>query len=244
MAARSVGRNVAKWRSAASRTRARSPNSSAHRRTGKPQNVQAQGKRSRYWEKFRRRKYRRSSHSTLARLRGQSSGLFDFELGDHLRLAFVEDLKVLLVKIPDGVSLGVANHGAYHDQLYVHLERSGFVVRSELLRILLTFGLRGRTGGGSGLRTILGQCNRRGKRKNQTAHARQQGNKFRTKKRLFIARLMIVRLASGELLIKTPAIAGGRQGVPRSRRTPLVEIPFGPRMLPNSVHLSRPPCEG
>src|SRR5271169_3032096 len=48
-----------------------------------------------------------------------------------------------------------------------------------------------------------------------------------------------VRLASGELLINTPAIAGGRQGVPHNRRTPLVGIPVGPRMLPNSVHPSR-----
>src|SRR5258706_263388 len=48
----------------------------------------------------------------LACLRGQSSGLFDLELGDDLRLAFVENLTILFMKIPDGMPLRVANYRA------------------------------------------------------------------------------------------------------------------------------------
>src|ERR1700690_3461345 len=101
----------------------------------------------------------------LARLRRQGSRLFDFELGDHLRLAFVEDLEILLAKIPDGVSLGVANHCAHHHQLYIHFERGRFVVRSEFLRVLLTLGLlsgaSGSASGGSRLGTTLAEDDRR-----------------------------------------------------------------------------------
>ena len=91
----------------------------------------------------------------LPRLCCQGSRLFDFELGDHLRLAFVEDLKIVLAKISDSVALGVADHGAHHHQLYIHFECGGFVVRSEFGRVLLSFGLRGRVGSGSLLNTDL-----------------------------------------------------------------------------------------
>ena len=37
-------------------------------------------------------------------------GLLNFELADHLRLAFVEDLKIFLTKISHGASLGIANY--------------------------------------------------------------------------------------------------------------------------------------
>jgi hypothetical protein len=48
----------------------------------------------------------------LAGLRRETAGLFDIELGDDLRLSFVEDLKIFFAKIADGMSLGVANYGA------------------------------------------------------------------------------------------------------------------------------------
>src|SRR5580700_9274063 len=56
------------------------------------------------------------------------SRLLYVELSNDLRLALVEDLKVLLVKITDCMSLGVADYRAHHHQLYIHLEGSGFVV--------------------------------------------------------------------------------------------------------------------
>jgi hypothetical protein len=49
-------------------------------------------------------------------------------------------------------------------------------------------------------------------------HATKQGNKLRTERRPFTARLVIVRLASGELLINTPTIAG-------EGRASLVDVP-------------------
>src|SRR5260370_19280182 len=82
----------------------------------------------------------------LARLRSHGSGLFDFELGDQLRFAFVENLKVLFMKIADGMSRGVADHGAHHHQLHVHFECGGFIVRSEFHGVLLAFRLRNGAG--------------------------------------------------------------------------------------------------
>src|ERR1700683_5730002 len=108
------------------------------------------------------RNFARVFNRLLASLRCQTSGLFDFELGDHLRLAFVEDLKIVLAKIPDGVALGVADDGAHHYQLYVHFECGGFVVRSEFGRVLFGLGRRSGVGGRSLVRTILGECMRWG----------------------------------------------------------------------------------
>jgi hypothetical protein len=79
----------------------------------------------------------------LARLRGDGSGLFHFELGDDLRLAFVEDLKVLLVKIPYGVPLRVADNGAHNHQSYVHLECGGLIVSGDFRGVLFDFRLWG-----------------------------------------------------------------------------------------------------
>lgn len=60
-----------------------------------------------------------NSAGTLCRIQPRSCGEIsrplDFKLRDNLRLASVEDLKVLLMKIADTVSLSVADHGAYHD---------------------------------------------------------------------------------------------------------------------------------
>jgi hypothetical protein len=91
----------------------------------------------------------------LASLCGEGSGLFDVELGDDLRLAFVENLKVFFMKIAYGVSLRVPHYGAHHHQLYIHLECGGFVVRSELGRVLSDFRLRRRARSRSLLRTVL-----------------------------------------------------------------------------------------
>src|SRR6202043_171088 len=77
-------------------------------------------------------------------LRSHTSWLLDFEVGNHLRLPFVENLKIFLVKISDSVSLAVADDCAHQHQLYVDLEGGGFVVRSEFCRILLNLRLRGR----------------------------------------------------------------------------------------------------
>jgi hypothetical protein len=85
----------------------------------------------------------------LPRLCRQSSWLFDFELSDDLRLALVEDLKIILAKISDGATLRVADHCAHHDQLYVYLECSRLVVRSEFGRVLLSLGLSTGVGRGS-----------------------------------------------------------------------------------------------
>jgi len=75
-----------------------------------------------------------------------------------LRLAFVENLKVLFMKIPDGVPLGVPNHGAHDHQLNVHLECRGFVVRSELYRVLLACRLGGSARSGNRMRITLREC--------------------------------------------------------------------------------------
>ncbi len=80
----------------------------------------------------------------LSSLRSQSAGLLDFELADHLRLALVEDLKVFLVQVPDGMPPRVADYHAYDHQLHVDLDGRGFVVRRKFCRGLLRVRLRGR----------------------------------------------------------------------------------------------------
>ncbi len=149
----------------------------------------------------------------LARLRGDGSGLFDFELGDDLRLAFVEDLKVLLPKITDRVPLGIADHGAHHHQSYVHLECGGLIMSGDLRRVRLDFRRWSGAWGGN-LRRGLREC-KGGQAKNQITYSRKQANELWTKKPTLDAALGVTsRLASGELLIKTPAIAGGKAGRP------------------------------
>jgi hypothetical protein len=69
-------------------------------------------------------------------------------------------------------------------------------------------------------------------------HSKVQRNEFRTKKRILVALLGVTsRLASGELLIKTPALAGGKAGHPTvdvSHKPGLLGLP----RLANSVHPS------
>src|SRR5205807_7709153 len=70
---------------------------------------------------------------------------------DDLRLALVENLKVFFTKIPDGMSRGIADHGAHHHQLHVHFECGGFIVRSEFFGVLFAF-RSGRVAGSRSLR--------------------------------------------------------------------------------------------
>src|SRR5579864_9448341 len=79
----------------------------------------------------------------LPGLGNQSPGLLDFELADDLRLSFVENLKILFVKISDCVPLSIADNGPHQHKLYVHFEGSGFVVSGEFCPVLLSLRLRG-----------------------------------------------------------------------------------------------------
>src|ERR1700683_46817 len=108
----------------------------------------------------------------LARFRNDGSGLFHIELRDYLRLALVEDLKVLLVKIADSVPLGVAHYRAYHYQLHIHLEGGGFVVGGDLRGVLLAFRLRGGTWSRS-LLSILRESRRWGDESPQNAEEKK-----------------------------------------------------------------------
>ena len=56
-------------------------------------------------------------------------------------LPLVEDLKIVLAKISNGVALGVADHCAHNHQLYVYLECGGFIARGEFGRALFGLGL-------------------------------------------------------------------------------------------------------
>jgi hypothetical protein len=72
-----------------------------------------------------------------------------------LGLALVEDLKIILAKISDGVALRVADHCTHYHQLYIHLECGRFVARSDFGGVLLNLGLRSGVRGGSLLNTNL-----------------------------------------------------------------------------------------
>ena len=85
-----------------------------------------------------------------------STGFFYGELGDGLGLAVVEDLEIVLLKVADGVSLGIAGYDSYYDELYVYFEGGGDVAGRHLggvlifisISIRLIIGLAWNWGGG------------------------------------------------------------------------------------------------
>jgi hypothetical protein len=84
----------------------------------------------------------------LPHLGGQGARLFYFKLSNGLWLAFVEDLKILLTEISDGISLSVADYCANHYQLYIYFEGRGFIVGGKFRGVWFLVGLRGRARSG------------------------------------------------------------------------------------------------
>src|ERR1700726_3117221 len=91
----------------------------------------------------------------LKSLFAHGAGLLHFELADNLWLAFVENLKILLAKIPNSTSISVANYYPNQYQLHVHFECGRFIARSHFRGILLTLRLGGGAGGWRLLRNVL-----------------------------------------------------------------------------------------
>ena len=60
--------------------------------------------------------------------------VLDREFRNFLRLAFVEDLKILFAQIPDGVSLGIAHHHRHQHQIRFGLELDHVLVLGRLRR--------------------------------------------------------------------------------------------------------------
>jgi hypothetical protein len=59
--------------------------------------------------------------------------LFQRELLNHLRLAVVKELEILLVEIANRVSFLVAHDGTNQDKVHPDPESGGFVARANLL---------------------------------------------------------------------------------------------------------------
>ena len=83
----------------------------------------------------------------LACLDSKIAGLLDFKLRNHLRLAFVEDLKIFFMEGSNGVSLGVANHSPNYYQLDVNFECGRLILSRDLARTCLIFSLRSGSSG-------------------------------------------------------------------------------------------------
>ena len=149
---------------------------------------------------------RRAGTRDLSHFRAQVSGLFDFELGDDLGFAFVEDLKVFLVKIADGVSLGIAGHSAYPTSFVFALNTVGSSWEVSSAEVWMS---RLRRGLGAGICGEPAWASARvGQTKNQKTHNKNLGSRLRTRKFGAASLGVTSCVAPAELLIKTPATAG------------------------------------